>query len=133
MEILTPESGSVVKKGEKSKPTITICKEEILLSGRLIREFNIKIGSKLVFVADVGRLYFYIAKRSTDDGFTVKAQVSPNTGVEFGRVQGVRLCRVLRERFPELKKKGNNKHLAKFCTTQINECLTFEVLIDKKP
>ena len=62
MEIITPDSISIDKKGDKAKPTVTICEEEILLSGKLLREFNIKLGSKLVFVVDIGRLYFYIAK-----------------------------------------------------------------------
>jgi len=131
MEILTRTSKSVVKKDEKSRITATICDEEIIFSGKALREFNIKPGTRLVFVIDVGRLYFYLAKKDSDEGFELKEQINKE-GYKYGRIQGVRLIRVLRERFPSLKAKSNRKHIVRFSNTQINECLTFEILVDKR-
>jgi hypothetical protein len=51
----------------------------------------------------------------------------------MGKVSGRLLCRVLRDKIPVLKMKNNGCHPLRLSNTQINACVTFEVMVDKKP
>lgn len=131
MEILTKTSVALQKASRRNKVTATIGKEDFYISSQAMEDLKLVIGMKLVFVVDMGRLYFYVARIDYAEGFILRIGSRLNVGM--GKVSGRLLCKVLRERFPQLKLKNNACHPVRLSNTQINEFVTFEVLVDKKP
>jgi hypothetical protein len=131
MEILTKDAKALQKVSKRNAVQVSICKDTIYISSQAVEDFKFEFGIKIVFVVDMGRLYFFIAKDGQAGGF--KLGIASNYGVKAGKICSRLLCKVLHERFPLLLKNGNRTHPVRFSNTQINECLTFEILVNKKP
>lgn len=132
MEFISKKSKSIRDIDERRQPTVSVCPEFLYFSSKAMSDFKLSIGSKLVFVIDMGRLYFYIAKKKEDEGFNLRVG-DANTKPPGGKCCGRKLVNVLKERFPTMRGKQSKKYPIRFSNTQINECLTFEILIDKHP
>jgi hypothetical protein len=129
MEILTKAAKAFVKYDRRRKVTICITDKRIYISEQAMKDFALTMDHKLVFVVDIGRLYFYIAPKESTEGFGITRGSTKCAGM----VNSEMLCKTLWERFPTLKTPSNRTHPVRFSNTKINECLTFEILIDKKP
>ena len=130
MEVLTRKSVDIKKANKRNKITATVGKDSFFISSMAMTHFKLAFGMKLIFVVDSGRLYFYIANQNESEGFVLR--IGSKANVAMGKVSGTMLCKVLREKFPTLKIKNNACHPLRLSTTQINCCVTFEVLVDKK-
>jgi hypothetical protein len=130
MEILNRTSKEVVKRSFKNKVTVTFTNGRMYVSKQAMTDFMLKVGCNLVFVIDLGRLYFYVSKAGSEEGFPLCYSGIESKGI--GCVNSGMLIRTITDRFPILKVKDRKTHPVRFSNTQINECLTFEILIDKK-
>jgi hypothetical protein len=97
----------------------------IYFSKGAMEEFVLKAGMRLTFVVDVGRLYFYISDKEKE-GFFLSL-----TRHLSGQVASKLLVKTLYEKLPQIKRNGPRFGL-RVSNIRINDCATFEILIDKK-
>jgi hypothetical protein len=130
MELLTPSAKPVKEAHHKKliyvsfrkggKDTIGLC-----LTSALMRSFVLRCGMRLTFVVDVGRLYFYLSPKGADGFLLTKGKN------ESAIISSRLLVRTIYERLPAAKRNGT-RYPVRVSNTRINDCATFEILLDKQ-
>lgn len=127
MEILNPSSKVIEKYNGKNQEFISFVKNEmgLFFSKTAMKRFVLQPETRLTFVIDVDRLYFYISKKK-NDGFVLKAYRH-----DSGLICSKMLVRYIYNRLPLVKRNGPRFQF-KLSPVQINDCITFEILIHQK-
>ena len=127
MEIINPSSVKKAISDGRHQVFVSFigCGSGLHFSKGAMEDFLLTEGMRLVFAIDLGRLYFYITDKK-DEGFKIYDN-SRHGGHLFGRV----LINTIHSRLPSTKKKGM-RFPVRASNTRINDCATFEILIDKK-
>jgi hypothetical protein len=125
MEILKPSSKALQAYHDKKASFVSIKPERIFISAWAMREFALTYAMRLVFVIEVGRLYFYVA-RGDEEGFKITKE-----NCRAGSVRGILLVKTIFARLPAVSHNGPRFNL-RVSHTRINDCATFEILIDQR-
>lgn len=125
MEILKPSSKALSDKHLKRKIFAMFApnKDVIALTYGTMQTFVLVPGMKLTFVIDLGRLYFYLVGKD-EEGFVIS---KGNHG--GGLICSKLLIRTIESRLPQVKRNGPRFEV-RISNTRINDCATFEILID---
>jgi hypothetical protein len=130
MEILNPSTKSIRETHNKSLIYVSFRKNlnesvGLCFTSALMRNFALQIGMRVTFVVDVGRLYFYLSPKGADGFLITKGK--HDSGIISSRL----LTRTIYQRLPAAKRNGS-KYPVRVSTTRINECATFEILLEKQ-
>jgi len=128
MEIIRNNKKTLARYEEKRKIAVSIKAGYIRIFEQAMTDLKLKVGMRVVFVIDIDRLYFYLAKTEDEEGFLITAQ----NGSSAGKICCTRLIRLLLKRFPFLGHKNNDTHPIRLSNTQLNSSLTFEILLNKE-
>lgn len=125
MEILNPTTKKIKDRHEYNKSFLSFMKNgtAIHFSKAAMKNFCLKPEMLITFVIDLDRLYFYISK---EEGFVLKHD-RHDSGAIFSKL----LVRHIYSRLPESKRNGT-RYLIRASNTRISECITFEVILDKR-
>lgn len=127
MEILNPYSEKLKERHDKSQVFISFRTKEtgLSFSKAAMSQLILKPGIRITFVIDIDRLYFYIAKKE-GDGFLLTEGRH-----EGGIISSRLLVRHIYARLPAAKRNGT-RYGIRLSQTQINDCITFEILLNNR-